>query len=126
MNLQLVVGVIFETINIADAIRSSKPATCENLKKLENTLKSFEMLGMKVGFLRGRINKLLTLSSDAEDALEQKILKKFKAEKEMKALEIKRSRVKEVTENSDYEITAMRKKAERLEAVFIKVSQAPW
>lgn len=126
MNFHLVVGIILETINIADAIRSSKPTTCENLKVWDNTLKAFEILGMKVGFIRARINKLLTLSSDSEEALKCKILKKVEAEEELKALEIKSCSVKEVIENSNCEIEAMKKNAERLEDVFMEESKAPW
>ncbi|KAK1402576.1 TF-B3 domain-containing protein [Heracleum sosnowskyi] len=126
MNLHLVVGVISETINIADAIRSLKPTTCGNLKEWDNTLKAFEILGMKVGFLRARMNKLLSLSSDSEEALKCKILEKVKAEEELKALEIKSCSVKEVIENSKYEIEVMKKKAERLEDVFMEESKAPW
>lgn len=126
LNLQLPAGFILETINIADAIRSSKPAACENLKIWDTTLKAFEMLGMKVGFLRARIKKLLTLSSDSENALKCKILVKMKVEEELKALELKCSRVKEVIGNLDYEIESIKKKAERLEDVFVEESKAPW
>ncbi|KAL8092225.1 B3 domain-containing protein Os01g0234100-like [Apium graveolens] len=126
MNLQLIVGVILETINIADAIRFSKPTTCENLKEWDNTLKAFEILGMKVGFLRARIDKLLSLSSDLEEALKRKILEKVKAEEELKALKIKSYSVKQVIENSKYEIEAMKKKVGRLEDVFMEESKATW
>ncbi|WOH13851.1 hypothetical protein DCAR_0933362 [Daucus carota subsp. sativus] len=126
LNLRLVVGVIFEIISIADAIRSSKTRKCEDLKAWDNSLKAFEILGMKVGFLRARINKLLILSSDLEDALKRKIVEKAKAEEELEVLEIKRSRVKELIENSDYEIQAMKKKSKNLEAAFLEESQAPW
>ncbi|KAL1801893.1 hypothetical protein ACET3Z_030540 [Daucus carota] len=126
LNLRLVVGVIFEIISIADAIRSSKTRKCEDLKAWDNSLKAFEILGMKVGFLRARINKLLILSSDLEDALKRKIVEKAKAEEELEVLEIKRSRVKELIENSDYEIEAMKKKSKNLEAAFLEESQAPW
>ncbi|KAL1801896.1 hypothetical protein ACET3Z_030543 [Daucus carota] len=79
----------FDGISIADAIRSSKPSKCEDLKAWDSSLQAFEILGMKVGFLRARINKLLILSSDLEDALKRKIVEKAKAEEELKVLEIK-------------------------------------
>ncbi|GAU21377.1 hypothetical protein TSUD_189650 [Trifolium subterraneum] len=123
LNLQLVAGLIFETINIADAIRSSKPSICENLKAWDNTFKDF---GHESWIFRTRIDKLLTLSSDSEDALNRKILEKVEAEEELKAVEMKRSSVKAVIENSDYEIEAMKKKAENLEAEFLEESKAPW
>nr|XP_017251713.1 PREDICTED: B3 domain-containing protein Os01g0234100-like [Daucus carota subsp. sativus] len=140
LNLQLVVGVISETISIADAIRSSMPTSSENLISWDKILEGFEILGMKVGFLRARINKLVTISSDAKDALERKILEKVnaeeelralilekvKAEKEVKALQIKLIDVKKVIANSDHKIEYMKKRAERLEAVFLQESKAPW
>ncbi|KAK1402574.1 B3 domain-containing protein [Heracleum sosnowskyi] len=127
LNLQLVIGFISETINIADAIISSKyPTCCKNLKLWDKTLKSFEDLGMRVGFLRARINKLQILSSDSEEALKFKRLEKVKAEEELKALEIKRGSVKEAIVKLDYEIEALEMKGERLEAVFIEEAKAPW
>lgn len=140
LELQLVVGVILETINAAEAIRSSTLTSSENLKIWDNTLKAFEVLGMKVGFLRARINKLVTLSSDSKDALKCKILEKVKAEEElkalilkkvtaeeeMKALKIKLISVKKMIGNSDYKIEYMKRRAERLEAVFLEESTAPW
>ncbi|XP_074378556.1 B3 domain-containing protein Os01g0234100-like [Apium graveolens] len=154
LNLELVVGVILETINIADAIRSSKLTSSEKLILWDDTLKAFEVLGMKVGFLRARINKLVTLSSDAKDALTRKILEKEKAEEEFRALILKKVKteekfralvlekvkveeevkslkvelvsVKKVIDNSDHKIEYMKRRAERLEAVFLEESKAPW
>ena len=125
LSLHLVVGIILETVSISDAINSSKPGSYKDLKAWDNTLKSFEILGMKVGFLRAKIDKLLTLSSDSEDALQRKIVEKAKAEEELKALEIKRSSLKEVIENLAHEIEAMKIKAQNLEAAFQEESTTP-
>ncbi|XP_074367194.1 B3 domain-containing protein Os01g0234100-like [Apium graveolens] len=127
LNLQLVVGFISETINIADAIRSSKSIACsENLIKWDKTLKAFENLGMKVGFLRARINKLHILSSNSEEALKIKRVEKAKAEEELKALETKSSRFKEVIIKLESEIEALEMKDERLESEIMKEAKAPW
>ncbi|KAK1359186.1 TF-B3 domain-containing protein [Heracleum sosnowskyi] len=154
LKMELVVGVILETINIADAIRSSKLTSLENLKSWDDTLKAIEVLGMKVGFLRARINKLVTLSSDANNALNRKILEKVKAEEEFRALALKKVKVeeeiralvlkkvkaleevkaledelvsvKQVIDNSDQKSEYMKRRAERLEAVFLEELKAPW
>ncbi|WOH13850.1 hypothetical protein DCAR_0933361 [Daucus carota subsp. sativus] len=112
LSLHLVVGIILETVSISDAINSSKPGSYKDLKAWDNTLKSFEILGMKVGFLRAKIDKLLTLSSESEDALQRKIVEKAKAKEELKALEIRRSSLKEVIENLAHEIEAIKIKAQ--------------
>ncbi|WOH13849.1 hypothetical protein DCAR_0933360 [Daucus carota subsp. sativus] len=126
LSLHLVVGIILETVSISDAISSSKPSSYRDLKAWDDTLKSFEILGMKVGFLRAKIVKLLTLSSDSEDALQCKIVEKANAEGELKALEIRRSSLKEVIENLAHEIEAMKIKAQNIEAAFQEESKAPW
>lgn len=127
LNLHLVIGCISETINIADAIRSSKStACCENLKIWDKTLKPFEDLGMRVGFLRARINKLLMLSSDSEEALKFNRLEKLKAEEELKASEIRSSCIREVIEKLDSQFEAMKMKGDRLEALIMEEATAPW
>ena len=126
LSLHLVVEIILETVSISDAISSSKPSSYRDLKAWDDTLKSFEILGMKVGFLRAKIDKLLTLSSDSEDALQRKIVEKAKAEEELKALEIRRRSLKDVIENLAHEIEAMKIKAQNLEPAFQEESKAPW
>lgn len=127
LNLKLVAGIISETINIADAIRSCKLTTsCDNLKVWDNTLKAFEDLGMKVGFLRARINKLETLSSGSEEVVNCKRLELVEAEEEMRVLEIKLSNVKDVIKDLDGEIEVLKMKGEKLEVVFREEAKAPW
>ncbi|GER42192.1 B3 domain-containing protein [Striga asiatica] len=59
LSSKLVVAMICETINISDAIRSVDLATSDHcLNCWEKTLKAFEDLGMAVGFLRDRVQKL--------------------------------------------------------------------
>jgi hypothetical protein len=52
------VGMIAETINIADAIKVSTVTTFQDsFKKWEKTLKAFQGLGMNVGFLLARLEQ---------------------------------------------------------------------
>ncbi|CAN1817756.1 B3 domain-containing protein Os01g0234100 [Linum perenne] len=65
LNCKLIVGVIAETINIADAIRDSKFGGAANTQQKEdfvtweNTLVAFEKLGMNVGFILTRLRQLM-------------------------------------------------------------------
>ncbi|CAL2279050.1 unnamed protein product [Prunus armeniaca] len=67
LNCKLIVGVISETINIADAIRPCKITTSEGYFSTWNkTLIAFEGLGMNVGFLRARLDQLAILASKSK------------------------------------------------------------
>ncbi|PQP94519.1 hypothetical protein Pyn_35427 [Prunus yedoensis var. nudiflora] len=67
LNCKLIVGVISETINIADAIRACKITTSEGYFSTWNkTLIAFEGLGMNVGFLRARLDQLAILASKSK------------------------------------------------------------
>ncbi|KAJ6409627.1 hypothetical protein OIU84_009176 [Salix udensis] len=89
LNCKLVVGMLSETINIADAIRASKLITSlENLAIWEKTLKAFEGLGMNVGFLLARLRQLMHLS-DKSKRYEEATLERVNAKEEMTTLEAK-------------------------------------
>ncbi|CAL8176501.1 unnamed protein product [Prunus armeniaca] len=67
LNCKLIVGVISETINIADAIRPCKITNSEGYFSTWNkTLIAFEGLGMNVGFLRARLDQLAILASKSK------------------------------------------------------------
>ncbi|OMO70918.1 hypothetical protein CCACVL1_18578 [Corchorus capsularis] len=62
-NCKLVCGMICETIKIAEAIRAANLTTSQrSFETWNKTLKSFEGLGMNVGFLRARLEQLMNLS----------------------------------------------------------------
>ncbi|KAE8667867.1 Detected protein of unknown function [Hibiscus syriacus] len=62
LNCKLVAGFIAETINIANAIRAAKiTISHDSFLTWDKTLKSFEGLGMKVGFLRARLDRLMNI-----------------------------------------------------------------
>ncbi|OMO52217.1 hypothetical protein COLO4_37356 [Corchorus olitorius] len=62
-NCELVCGIISETINIAEAIRAAEVTTpLHSFETWNSTLKCFQGLGMKVGFLSARLAQLINLS----------------------------------------------------------------
>uniref|UniRef100_A0A5B7B7S2 TF-B3 domain-containing protein n=1 Tax=Davidia involucrata TaxID=16924 RepID=A0A5B7B7S2_DAVIN len=128
LNCKLAAGIISETVNIADAIRASKLTTSQqNFTTWDRTLKAFEGLGVSVGFLRGRLNRLVSLAFESQGRLiESKRLERVQAEEEMRTLEAKLLEVKEVTMSLDSEIEALKVKGERLELMFQEEASAPW
>ncbi|KAJ0759472.1 hypothetical protein HanLR1_Chr04g0161711 [Helianthus annuus] len=73
LNVKLAAGVILETVTIADAIRACKVGVPRDYFDIwDKTLKAFEEMGMKVGFLRARISKLVGLLFDSNKLLEAK------------------------------------------------------
>ncbi|KAK6143536.1 hypothetical protein DH2020_023884 [Rehmannia glutinosa] len=127
LNSNLSAGMISETINIADAIRAAKHGTAANhLESWDKTLKAFEDLGMAVGFLRARINKLLSLSREYQANIESKRNERAEAEDEMRALKVKLSNVKTSIIKIDAEIDALKAKNEELGFVFTEAAGAPW
>ncbi|XP_058216214.1 B3 domain-containing protein Os01g0234100-like isoform X2 [Rhododendron vialii] len=127
LNFKLVSGIISETVNIADAIRASKLTTSRNnLTIWENTLKAFEKLGMNVGFLLARLDRLLSLVVDSEKVLELKRVERVRAEEEKKTLEVKLLDVKKVMKILDEEIEGLKGNNNTLESMFQKEAKAPW
>ncbi|XP_057247132.1 B3 domain-containing protein Os01g0234100 isoform X3 [Beta vulgaris subsp. vulgaris] len=112
LNCNLVVGIISETINIADAIKSWKNGSTshEDLQIWEKTLKGFELLGMKVDFLLARINQLLgralELKADESNRLKESIIKRTLAGERMKAIEDKFTQLKDIMEKINFEMDA--------------------
>ncbi|KAH6834359.1 AP2/B3-like transcriptional factor family protein, partial [Perilla frutescens var. hirtella] len=120
LNTKLAAGMISETINIADAIRAAKPSTGTNhLQIWDRTLKAFEDLGMAVGFLRARIDKLLSLFCEVQAMIELKRTERDEAKEEMRALKMRIA-------NLDDEIDGLVVKKEGLSSVFKEVADAPW
>lgn len=121
LNFKLVAGIISETINISDAIRACKITTSEcDFSTWDKTLQASEMLGMNVGFLRTRLNKLASLAS------ESKRCKDARLDEDQAEVVIKLLGEKENTNRLDSEIETHNVCPERLEAMFREVAQAPW
>ncbi|KNA10220.1 hypothetical protein SOVF_146300, partial [Spinacia oleracea] len=112
LNCNLVVGVISETINIADAIKSCKRGSSishEDLQTWEKTLKGSEFLGMKVDFLRVCINQLLGIAVESSttnesNKLKERITRRALAGERMKKLEVKLTQLKQTMEKIDLEM----------------------
>ncbi|KAB5524731.1 hypothetical protein DKX38_022480 [Salix brachista] len=126
LNCKLVAGMLAETINIADAIRASKLTTSQNdFATWENTLKSFQGLGMNVGFLLARLGRLVTLS-DKSKRVKVATLERVNAEMERRSLEAKLLEVKETMNRLDFEIETLEMNSENLGRVFEKMATAHW
>ncbi|XP_057537702.1 B3 domain-containing protein Os01g0234100-like isoform X2 [Amaranthus tricolor] len=118
LNCNLVVGIISETINIADGISSCEARLSisrEDLRIWEKTLEGFECLGMKVGFLRARAKHLLgraVESNEAEESrkLKESIIKRAFVGETMKALDDKFTLLKGMMQKIDLELESKFKK----------------
>ncbi|KAL3846307.1 hypothetical protein ACJIZ3_003710 [Penstemon smallii] len=127
LNSILVTGIISETIIIADAIRAVKSTTpLDRLESWDNTLKAFEDLGMVVGFLRARIQKLITLSNNAQAIIESKTSERDEAVEHMKSLMDKLVNVRELCRKLDAEIEYHTAEKGKLDSVFMEISGASW
>ncbi|KAJ1261922.1 hypothetical protein BS78_09G066000 [Paspalum vaginatum] len=108
----LVVGVIMETISIADGIRActAQASSREDLLVWKKTLESFELLGMNVAFLLKRVDGLLGLASRSRESSEwQEKYKELKLERarageKVSVLELQLSNVKGVLRKVDAEM----------------------
>ncbi|XP_076932715.1 B3 domain-containing protein Os01g0234100-like [Bidens hawaiensis] len=126
-NVKLAVGIILETITIADAIKACKVGiTRDDFDTWDNTLKAFEELGMKVGFLRARISKLVGLLFESNKLLEAKKNEQVKAEDDMRVISKKLCGIRDVIKNLDVEIKTLKVKGKNLELVVCKEANAPW
>ncbi|XVF01241.1 hypothetical protein REPUB_Repub04eG0071100 [Reevesia pubescens] len=127
LNSKLVAGVIAETINIADAIRAAKLTTSHNsFLTWDQTLKSFEGLGLKAGFLRARLNQLMNLSLKSRRYQEAR-LEQVQANEEKRKLEAKLLEVTDALRKLDIYIESLEEEnADRLEILFQEVANTPW
>ncbi|KAK3195762.1 hypothetical protein Dsin_027072 [Dipteronia sinensis] len=132
INCKLAAEIITQTVNIAEAIRSCNISTSRaDYEIWDKTLKGFELLGMNVGFLRDRLQRLMTLSLESEESTETKRLKEVcveqaHAEEEMRILELKLLTLKETIGRLDFEVESLKVKAERHGLMFWEEVNAPW
>jgi hypothetical protein len=126
LNSKLAAGIISETINIADAIRSCKICTSQDhFSTWEKTLKAFEVLGMNVGFLSARLEQLVNISLKSKRYKEAR-LDRAHAEEEKQTLEAKLLDIKEKMNSLDVEIDNLDPTAKKLEHMFEELANAPW
>uniref|UniRef100_A0ACD5VNU4 Uncharacterized protein n=1 Tax=Avena sativa TaxID=4498 RepID=A0ACD5VNU4_AVESA len=133
INLTLAVGVIMETINIAEGIRACQAhaSSHEDFVVWKKTLESFELLGMNVAFLLKRIDDLLGLHARSRDPAEREEYKRIKleharTEEKMKELESKMLTVKDALKNIDVEMEEMESSMKRRDEMLQQLATAPW
>lgn len=129
---KLIAGIIGETVNIADAIKGCKLTTSwDEFAVWEKSLKSFELLGMKVGFLRNRLHTLRNLAFESGGASDVKSYLEAKSERthiedEIRNLEVKLVELKAASEKFDTDIEILSSKVEKHESRFQDEVDAPW
>ncbi|KAL9415125.1 hypothetical protein AB3S75_043408 [Citrus x aurantiifolia] len=132
INCKLAAEIITQTVNIAEAIRACNLSTSRaDYEIWDKTLKGFELLGMNVGFLRARLNRLMSLAFESEESEVSKRLREVsaeqaRAEEEMRSLELKLLRLKETMGRLDSELESLQVKAEKHELKFQEEANAPW
>uniref|UniRef100_J3KY14 TF-B3 domain-containing protein n=1 Tax=Oryza brachyantha TaxID=4533 RepID=J3KY14_ORYBR len=133
LNLKLVVGVIMETIIIAEGIRACKVNTSshEDFLIWKKTLESFQLLGMNVVFLLKRVDDLLGLAAQPRDPSECDKYNEMKRERsrtgeKMKALESKMSTLKDALKKIDAEMEEMESSLRKYDTALQKIATAPW
>ncbi|PHT42046.1 B3 domain-containing protein [Capsicum baccatum] len=126
-NVKLVAGMITETVSIADGIKASSISTPSYYFEIwDRSLKAFEYLGLRVGFLRERLSKLINLSCELENILAPKKLELAEAKEEMLKLEEKVLKAKHVIKNLDSEVKALTRKDSKFELDFKALATTPW
>ncbi|CAL4983477.1 unnamed protein product [Urochloa decumbens] len=130
----LVVGVIMETVSIAEGIRACKAQTSsrEGFVVWKKTLESFELLGMNVAFLLKRVNDLLSLAARSRESSEwQEKYKELKlqrawAGKKTKVLELQLSNAKDVLQKADVQMEELESRLKRSDNALQELASAPW
>lgn len=132
INYKLVVGIICETVNIADSLRACKFTTSRDEYAMwDRTLQAFELLGMNVGFLRVRLHRLVSLAYESEGSTDTRRYIEAKTERACAEDEIRRLEAKLVELKGDYEsfgakIECLKSSAESHELKFQEEVSSPW
>lgn len=132
MNRKLVIGVISETITIADAIKASDLSTSrDEFSAWDKTLRAFQLFGMNVGFLRNRLHRLANLAYESEIALDLRALvdannDQVHVRDEIRNIETKLVELKEACDRFGAAIDGLDSKAEIYKSKFQEEVSAPW
>ncbi|CAN0846574.1 B3 domain-containing protein Os01g0234100 [Linum grandiflorum] len=131
ISCKLAAEIISGTVDIAESIRSSSLSSSHGEYAVwEKNLKGFQFLGMKVGFLCERVDKLMKLAMESEAAVESERrevqMRQAEVSEEMESLELKLVELKQTRQRLDEEIEALKVTAERHEVMFQEVVNAPW
>lgn len=132
LNHKLIVGTIYETVNIANAIKSCKLTTLQgDFAAWDKSLNAFELLGMNVGFLRARLCRLADLAYESRDAvvakkcIEAKV-ERSQAETGIRNIEKKLVELKKACDRFGAAIENLGSQAEIDELKFKEEVNAPW
>ncbi|KAK4749962.1 hypothetical protein SAY87_027411 [Trapa incisa] len=123
---KLAAEMISETVNIAATIRTCVISTTqEDYLVWDKTLEGFELLGMRVGFLRTHLGRLRYLTSEFEKCRNVET-QKDTTEQEMRTISQELSELKELRSKLDSEIEALKASIERHDRVFQQEASAAW
>jgi hypothetical protein len=129
ISLELSIAVILETINIAEGIRASSPASLEDLVDWKKALQSFEHMGMDVAFMCKRIEDVLCLlnaPSVEPEGYEELKLEHAHLAKKLEAVESKMSILKDTLEEMDLKIETIEASTKTKDQVVQNLATAPW
>ncbi|XP_035835631.1 B3 domain-containing protein Os01g0234100 isoform X2 [Helianthus annuus] len=88
-------GMIGQIVRVVDEIKRCKITTTkEDFDRWEKSLNSFELLGMKVGFLRDKVHTLATLVFESEVAVDIKQYLEARNQRKRAENEIKKAAAK--------------------------------
>ncbi|KAL3635539.1 hypothetical protein CASFOL_020086 [Castilleja foliolosa] len=123
----LAARIISETTKIADAIRAAKlKSDTRDLEGYDKTLERYEYLGMKVGFLRARIDELMGVSRELKDVVTS-LRKKLKDEEDKyNAVKAEITGVANSIKKLVDEIRELEVQNEKSGGGFTDVAGAPW
>ncbi|KAL3624344.1 hypothetical protein CASFOL_033160 [Castilleja foliolosa] len=127
LNINLAARVISETIEIADAIRAAKLGKdTSDLKGYDKTLEMYQFLGMKVGFLRARIDKLMGVSRELKDFVTSLRNKLKDEEDKFNAVKAEITGTAKSIKRLVDEIRELEAKNDKSGVGFADVAGAPW
>ncbi|KAF6176137.1 hypothetical protein GIB67_023428 [Kingdonia uniflora] len=117
-NIKLVDGIISETVIIADGVKGSRLSTFMNdFASWDQSLEGFEHLGMNVGFLRTKLQRLVNLISELDPERYSKEHKEALAESVCMEENLKRL---------DAVLQSLEKRVKTDEQKFQEEVNAPW
>lgn len=127
----LAAGMIVEAVRITDAVQSCTLTTPrKEFDVWEKSLQSFELLGLNIGFVRARLQRLITMAYETDDAVDARRywdarMDLGRTEDEIQHLEEKLVELKEVSRKCE-DIENLKMEAERFEVMFQEEANALW
>lgn len=132
LNHKLIVGTIYETVKIANAIKSCKLTTPQDdFAAWDKSLNAFERLGMNVGFLRSRLCRLADLAYESREVViarkyVEATVERSEAETGIRNIEKKLAELRKACDRFGAAIENLGSHAEIDEHNFKQEVNAPW